>query len=147
MATRGKLTPEERIAEYVDSPLMTQRVRRGKKELLARIEGNYGVYHARASLSGTLTGECTCPSDWYPCKHIQALRKTWKVNPESFLDLDEFVKGLSKWPKAGLIEAIRQIVLTSPESLSVFGVSGFEEQDDSEDDDWVEDDDGERDDT
>jgi hypothetical protein len=139
MAARRKLTPEQRVAEYVDSPMMTQRIRHAKTELSARIQGNYGVYRTRASLSGKVTGKCTCPSEWWPCKHVQALRKTWKANPKSFLDLDKFVSGLAKWPKAGLIDAIRQIALAWPESLSVFGVPGFEAEEDDEEygeDDW-----------
>lgn len=134
MASRRKQTPEERIAEYVDSPRMTQRLRH-KKKLSARIQGNYGVYRTRAKLTKKVDGGCTCPSDWWPCKHVQALRKTWDVNPESFLDLDEVLAELSDWTKASLIEAIGQTVMEWPQCLCMFGVPGFDEDEDEEDDD------------
>ena len=43
MATRQKPTFEERVQEYVDSPLMTQRMRH-EKCISAQIRGNFGVY-------------------------------------------------------------------------------------------------------
>jgi uncharacterized Zn finger protein len=126
MAARRKTTVEERIAEYVDSPLVTQRVRHGK-QLSARIADNYGVYRTQAGRSKKVTGDCTCPSELWPCKHIHALRATWEANPESFFDLDRWLKELSEQSKASLVAAIGKIVVQSPECLSVFGVPGFEE--------------------
>ena len=125
MARRQRPTPEQRIAEYVDSPMMTHRVRFGK-QLSARILGNYGVYHTLAGQGKKVTGECTCPSDWWPCKHVHALRETWKINPHSFFDLDQFIAELFDQPKAKLIEAIEKMLVASPEMLQFFGVPGFE---------------------
>ncbi len=116
---------EDRAAEYVDSPLMTQRIRYGH-QLSARIDGIYGVYRTQAHLGRRMDDHCTCPSDWWPCKHVRALRRTWKANPGSFLNLTRFLKELSLRPKPALIAAIGQMVLLSPEGLSVFGVNGFE---------------------
>ena len=127
---------KDRVAQYVDSPLMTHRVRY-KKQLSARIHGNFGVYCTRASQSRKVDGDCTCPSELWPCKHIQALRETWKVNPQSFFDLEEFLAELSSEPKARLVKVIGQMVLEWPECLSLFGVPGFEEEEDE--DDWDED--------
>jgi hypothetical protein len=135
MAARRKPTPEERVAEYVDSPRMTQRVRY-KNQLAARILGNYGIYRTQAKLTKKPSGDCTCPSEWWPCKHVQALRKTWDVNPDSFFDLDKFLKDLAKRPKEGLLKAIGQIVMEWPECLSVFDVPGFERGDDEEHGAW-----------
>jgi len=136
MAKRQKPTPEQRIAEYVDSPLMTQRVRFGK-EISVRISGNYGVYRTWTKLTKKENGECTCPSDWWPCKHIHALRETWNRNPQSFFDLDQFLAELFERPKAELVEAIGQIVKQSPEFLRVFGIAGFEEEDDEDEEDGI----------
>lgn len=133
MAKRRTPTPEDRVAEYVDSPVVTQRLK-SKRQLSARIQGNYGVYRTHVSTTGRVSGDCTCPSEWSPCKHIVALRKTWDVNPNSFFDLDEFIAELSQQSQASLIRAIGQIVLERPECLSVFGVPGFEEP---EDGDWL----------
>jgi hypothetical protein len=119
--------------------MMTQRVRFGK-QLSVRIAGNYGVYRTVTSQGKKVTGDCTCPSEWRPCKHVHALRETWKTNPQSFFDLDQFLAELFDQPKANLIEAIGQIVMQSPECLRVFGVPGFEEEEaEGEESDWEED--------
>lgn len=127
MAARQKPSFDERVAEYVDSPLVTQRVRYGK-QVSARIAGNYGVYRTQVSQSKKLTGDCTCPSELWPCKHVHALRATWEANPQSFFDLDDWLEKLEKEPRASLVEAIRNIVTAEPGLLSVFGVPGFEEE-------------------
>jgi uncharacterized Zn finger protein len=133
MATRQKPSFEDRVAEYVDSPLMTQRLAFGK-HVSARIEGNFGAYRTQVTQSKKLAGECTCPSEIWPCKHIHALRATWEANPKSFFSLDTWLKKLADEPKAALIEAIGNMVMAEPELLSVFGVPGFEveEGDDEE---------------
>jgi hypothetical protein len=132
MATRQKRSFDERVAEYVDSPLVTQRARYGK-QLTARIAGNYGVYHTQATQPKKVTGDCTCPSEIWPCKHIHALRATWETNPESFFDLDGWLKVLSAETKATLIAMIGKMVVQSPELLGLFGVPGFEEEEEGED--------------
>ncbi len=133
MATRQKPTFEDRVAEYVDSPMMTQRVRYGKN-VAARIAGNFGAYRTFASqASKKITGGCTCPSEIVPCKHIHALRATWDANSQSFFDLDEWLGRLAKQSKAELIESIGKLVVESPGLLGLFGVEGFE--DDVDDDD------------
>jgi hypothetical protein len=116
---------EDRAAAYVDGPLMTQRIRYGH-QLLVRINGIYGVYRTQAYLGRRGDDRCTCPSDLWPCKHVRAVRRTWRANPGSFLNLKRFLKKLSLQPKPALIAAIAQMVLMSPEGLSVFGVRGFE---------------------
>ena len=136
MATREKPTFEQRVAEYVDSELVTQRMRIGK-EVSARIEGNCGVYRTRVTQSKKLVGDCSCPSELWPCKHIHALRATWEANPESFFDFDTWLKKLADEPKASLVEAIGNMVTANAELLSVFGVPGFEiDADDDEHDEY-----------
>ena len=125
MATRAKPTFDQRVAEYVDSPLLTQRLRHGK-QASARIKGNFGYYRTRVTQSKKLEGDCSCPSELWPCKHIHALRATWEANPDSFFDYDAWLTKLADEPKASLVEAIGNMVLSSPELLSVFGVPGFE---------------------
>jgi len=127
MAARQNPSFDERVAEYVDSPLVTQRVRFGK-QVSARIEGNYGTYRTCVSQSKKVTGECTCPSELWPCKHVHALRATWEANPSSFFNLDDWLKKLAEEPKATLVEAIGNMVVEFPALLSVFGVPGFEEE-------------------
>ena len=124
---------EDRAAEYVDSPLMTQRIRYGH-QLLARIDGLYGIYRTEVHLGRRMDDRCTCPSELWPCKHVRALRRTWKANRGSFLNLKRFLKELSLRPKPALIAAITQMVLMSPECLTVFGVKGFERE--PEDEEW-----------
>ena len=134
MTTRQKPTFEKRVQEYVDSPLMTQRFRH-EKRISAQIRGNYGVYRTTVELKvKKVKGECTCPSELWPCKHVHALRVTWDKIPDSFFDLDNWLAALPDEPKETLLEAIRNMVLHSPNLLSVFGVPGFEAQDDDEED-------------
>ena len=135
MATRYKPSFEDRVAEYVDSPEMTHRIRCGK-ELSARIQGNYGSYRTQVRLtkSKKVTGDCSCPSEIVPCKHIYALRETWDANPDSFFAVDDWLKGLAQQSKAELVEAIERIVKEYPETLGVLGVEGFEEVE--EEDEW-----------
>ncbi|MFO1536069.1 MAG: SWIM zinc finger family protein [Thermoplasmatota archaeon] len=73
---------ESRVAEYVDSPDMTHRRRRGSV-VTARIAGRYGNYSVEWDLDDG-EGSCTCPSDDDPCKHAVALWRTWEANPGSF---------------------------------------------------------------
>jgi hypothetical protein len=112
---------------------MTQRLVY-RKQLSARIDGNYGVYRTTVRISRKLAASCTCPSDLWPCKHIRALRATWDENPGSFFDLEVFLKDLSSKPKVELVDAMREILLAYPESLAVFGVPGFEADRETEDD-------------
>ena len=134
MATRQKPTFDERVKEYVDSPMMTQRFRH-EKFVSAQIRGNFGAYRTTVNIKAKkLTGECTCPSDLFPCKHVHALRATWDKNPDSFFNLNDWLAALPKEPKESLVESIRSMVLHSPALLTVFGVSGFEEEENDEDD-------------
>jgi hypothetical protein len=131
MATRQKPTFDDRVAEYVDSPLVTQRLRHGK-QVSARIEGNFGVYRTQVTQSKKLVGDCSCPSELWPCKHIHALRATWAANPNSFFDFDAWLKKLADEPKESLVEAIGNMVLACPTLFSVFGVPEFEEEKDED---------------
>jgi hypothetical protein len=121
------------VAEYVDSPLKKQRQRLGK-QVSASIEGNFGVYRTHVTKSKKLEGDCSCPSELWPCKHIHALRATWESNLSNFFDFDAWLKQLANGPKANLVEAIGNIVLASPGFLNVLGVPGFEDDDDGAED-------------
>jgi hypothetical protein len=132
MATREKPTFEERVKEYVDSPMMTHRMRH-EKCVSAQIRGNFGHYRTTVDIkTKTVTGECTCPSELWPCKHIHALRQTWDTNPDSFFNLDDWLAQLPKQPKASLVEAIRSMLVYSPNLLALFEIPGFEEVEDDE---------------
>jgi SWIM zinc finger len=132
MATRHKPTFEQRVEEYIDSPLMVQRFRH-EKYISAQIRGNFGVYRTTVDLEAKKAmGDCTCPSDLLPCKHVHALRATWDNRPDTFFDLDAWLAALPNEPKETLVEAIRNMILHSPNLLTVFGVPGFEEDEDDE---------------
>ncbi len=79
-------------------------------------------------------GVCDCPSELQPCKHLHALRETWKKKPNSFFDLDEWLIALRNEPQETLVESIRNMILDSPHLLTIFGVSGFEEDEPEFDD-------------
>jgi hypothetical protein len=133
-AANASLAKQDPAGEYIDSPMMTKRLRRGRN-VSAEIAGRYGDYRTQVRLTRKLEGDCTCPSDVWPCKHLRALRATWEVNPESFLDVDAFLRGLDASGKAELIETIGKIVVAFPQTLRLFGVAGFDETDDDDDDD------------
>lgn len=128
---------EDRVDEYVDSPRMRERIKVGST-LVCRILGNSGVYRTQASVGRKKESECTCPSEWYPCKHVAALLETYKRKPRSFADLDKILKGLEKRTTKELVGTIRQMVLESPSALAVLGVKGFERLDeyDPEQEGW-----------
>ena len=114
----------DRIAQYVNSPLLTHRVR-FEDQLTARIDGNYGVYRTTASLKNQYE-DCTCPAEMRPCKHILALRETWEVNAGSFFNLDDLIAQLPKQSKQELIVLIGKMIMHSPAVLELLGVPGFD---------------------
>jgi uncharacterized Zn finger protein len=116
-------------AEYIDSALITQRLRL-EGQVSASIDGRYGEYRVTARLTRRVDGSCTCPSELWPCKHVRALRATWNVNPSSFFDLRSFLRSLETRDRRDLVEAIGEIVVRHPALLGLFGVPGFEEGDD-----------------
>jgi len=122
---------EDPAAEYLDSPLLNHRVLY-KRELSARIDGSYGTYRTRLKLGRRLNGRCSCPSDEVPCKHLRALRATWRVNPESFVDLEPLLKELSRRPSAALVTSLAELIMNRPETLTAFGLAGFEPDDEGE---------------
>ena len=123
---------DERAEEYIDSALMTHRLRHAQR-VSVRIYGNYGVYRTQLLLGRDVDGHCTCPSDEWPCKHLRALRATWRLNPRSFLDLEGWLAEFETQHKSSLVAAITQIVMAWPEALGVLGVEGFEPEQDEVD--------------
>ncbi|MEO7181315.1 MAG: SWIM zinc finger family protein [Gemmatimonadaceae bacterium] len=127
-----RISKQDSAAEYVNSPMMTKRLRFGRN-LSAETAGRYGDYRTRVELTRKRNGDCTCPSDEWPCKHVRALRATWELNPQSFLDVEAFLRELDTRGKTELIETIGKIVIAFPQTLGLFGVAGFEETDDDDD--------------
>ena len=119
-----KRTGDDRVSEYVDSPMMTQRLQYGR-ELTARIQGNYGTYRTRVLVGRASDGRCTCPSEVRPCKHDLALEATWQSHPDTFFELEEVLEELTDQSRAQLIEMIAQMALAAPESLVACGVEEF----------------------
>ena len=127
-----RIGKDDRAAEYVDSPMMTHRVRFGSS-VSAHIAGRYGDYRTEVRVTGEQEDSCTCPSDDWPCTHTRALRATWKANPDSFFDVDAFLRSFASVDRTELIETIRKIVIAFPQTLGLFGVTGFDEDGDEDD--------------
>jgi uncharacterized Zn finger protein len=125
-AKRAKQKRPDRALEYVDSPMMQQRLRY-RRELSARIQGNYGVYRTRVRIGSVETSSCTCPSEVWPCKHVRAMLATWKSNPDSFYNLEALLTGLADTQKENLIKMIAAMVVAAPECLAALGVDEFAE--------------------
>jgi hypothetical protein len=118
----------ERAQEYVDSPDMTQRLVHGRL-ISAQIAGNYGIYRVTLELGRQPKARCTCPSDYFPCKHVHALRLTYELAPESFFDVAAFLEQLASQPTPQIVRAIRDLILAYPPALGFLGVDGFESPD------------------
>ncbi len=131
-AKRTKLDP---ATEYIDSSLMSQRLRHDR-HVSALIDGRYGVYRVQAKLTRRVDGDCTCPSDIWPCKHVRALHATWARNPSSFFDVMAFLRSLDTRDKAELVDAIGRIVASYPQTLALLGVQGFNDETDDSGDDY-----------
>ena len=111
---------------YVDTPLITNRLR-FRSELSGRASGNFGVYRTWLRLDATLVEcRCSCPSTQAPCKHVIGLEQTWRMNPESFLDLDAFIDELRERPREELLQMFGQLVIRWPQVLALLGLPGFE---------------------
>ena len=120
----------DRIAEYVDSSLMSRRVKVGRTACCT-IRGRYGIYQTRVTLTRTnrcKDASCTCPSEWRPCKHVAALAETFLKKPESFVDADKLVDGLGKKGTKELLRLMRDMIAAAPTTLQALGVKGFEEE-------------------
>ena len=71
----------------------------------AKYQGNYGVYTIKITTDGekTVKFSCSCPSDYYPCKHIpmieQAIAKKMAADEmeedSGGLRLEDFIKNVS----------------------------------------------------
>ncbi|MBI3990305.1 MAG: SWIM zinc finger family protein [candidate division NC10 bacterium] len=137
MATKRSQTRtvSDRVAEYVNSPRLRQRVKIGKT-LSCTIDGNYGTYQTRVTLARSQIKDatCTCPSDYWPCKHAHALAVTYQEAPESFVDVEKLLRTLKQKTKEELLDLLRQMILIAPSCLQALGVEGFEEPDEDEGD-------------
>ncbi|MBI4422296.1 MAG: SWIM zinc finger family protein [Elusimicrobia bacterium] len=130
----GKPTAADRVAEYVDSPMMRRRVKIGRTACCT-IRGRYGIYRTRITLTPARRckdASCTCPSDYWPCKHAAALAETVLKKPESFIDVDKLMGDLGKKPAKDLLRLMRDMIAASPETLQALGVEGFEEESDED---------------
>lgn len=103
---------------------MRMRIRDGRR-LVVRVDGRYGFYRTELHLDAPNASSCSCPSDESPCKHVRALRKTWRVNPRSFLELESLLEVLSRRGRGAFLEALRTIILAHPECLGALGIPGF----------------------
>jgi hypothetical protein len=72
----------------------------------AKYEGNYGVYTIKIKTDGVKTEDfsCSCPSDYYPCKHIPMIEKAikeriakgQKIDTKYGMTFDELLQNLSQ---------------------------------------------------
>ncbi|MHB8837791.1 MAG: SWIM zinc finger family protein [Gemmatimonadaceae bacterium] len=113
MTARAKGGRDPRAAEYVDSPSMRMRLRDGRR-LVVRVDGRYGCYRTELNLAAPNASSCSCPSEESPCKHVRALRKTWRVNPRSFLEIQRVLDGVSRQGRGALLGALRTIIFVHP---------------------------------
>lgn len=112
---------EDRVGEYIDSPFMKHRLRLDDK-LIARIEGNQGTYKVEWNTQNN-RGSCSCPYDDGPCKHLEALKRTWKLKPGSFLDVNTALQAwLDRKGRDELLVFLQRLMVESPSRLAAWGV-------------------------
>lgn len=127
-------TREQRVAAYVDSRAMVQRLHVGPL-VAAAIRGSMGRYRVKLDAK-TGEGSCTCPSEIQPCKHIEAVRLTWRKKPESFMDVDALLDvHLQGRDRDELVRMMRAMVLESPPALAALGALQFRDVEDRDDSD------------
>ncbi|MBI4397276.1 MAG: SWIM zinc finger family protein [Elusimicrobia bacterium] len=124
-----KKTFSDRVAEYAHSDRLRQRVKVGNL-VSCVIDGNYGTYQTRIVLARgrAKKAECTCPSEYWPCKHASALALTYKEAPESFVDVDRLLAKFEKIPAGEMLATMRRMIIAAPACLQALGVKGFEER-------------------
>lgn len=118
----------------MDSPRLRQRVKVANT-LSCAVDGNYGIYRTRVVLTPSGKGKnavCTCPSEYWPCKHAHALVLTYQKCPDSFVDVDRLLTGLKQKGRDKLLRLIRDMVAASPACLKALGIKGFELEDEEE---------------
>ena len=81
----------------------------------AKYQGNYGVYTIKITTNGkkTVKFSCSCPSDYYPCKHIPMIEEAIakkiaadeKEEKSGGLRLEEFIGNVSA-------ERLREFIIT-----------------------------------
>ena len=87
----------------------------GDSDWKGKYQGNYGVYTIKVTLDGkkAVKYSCTCPSDYYPCKHIDYIEKAIakqmaineKQNKSGGLRLEDLIKTVS-------VEKLREFIIT-----------------------------------
>jgi uncharacterized Zn finger protein len=115
---------EDRVAEYVDSPRLDQRMRRGTA-ISARVHGSIGLYRVHADLKDKEAWGCTCPSEYRPCRHVAALVATYKKRPRTFVELDQKLRKLRGLSPPELAKLVEKIVTEHPDALASLGARGF----------------------
>ncbi len=135
---RSKATVSDRVAEYANTSRLRRRVKVGNR-IYCTVDGNYGTYQTRVVMSRSQfnNAECTCPSEYWPCKHVQALSLTYRQSPKSFVDIDRVLSGLKSKSREELVKVIRKMVVATPACLGVLGIKGFKEKrEEEEEESW-----------
>lgn len=113
-----------RVAEYVDSPRLDQRMKRAT-QISARAHGTLGLYRVHADLKDRDDCGCTCPSEYRPCKHVAAMKATYAKRPRTFVDIDKKLGKRKTMSAPELMKLIEKIVAEHPEALASMGARGF----------------------
>jgi hypothetical protein len=80
----------------------------------ARYQGNYGIYTIKITFDGNKVTKysCSCPSDYYPCKHISMIKEAIveqltinkKVQNKGGLQIEDVIKSVS-------VEKLRKFII------------------------------------
>ena len=84
-----------------------------------------GLYRVHADLKDKDAWGCTCPSEYRPCKHVEALVATYKKRPRTFVDLDQKLRKLGGMSAPELVKLVEKIVEEHPDAVEALGARGF----------------------
>ncbi len=127
----------ERALDYVSTGFLRNRLLYSRaNKLTGIVEGNYGNYQTSFQYlqTGNLRTSCSCPAEMYFCKHAAALGITYLREPETFFDMNSQPPILEQKSQKELQNLLIQMIVKHPDSLTLLGIPGFEDEEEDEND-------------
>ncbi len=121
---------------------LVRRIKDGTSVSGAFVEVDGPVYTTVQVRSYTMEALCTCPATG-PCPHGGAVALLYLADPETFLDLDRYLRNLDGRSRDELLDMLRQVLSSIPAALEMLDIPDFEgilTAEPPQDDWWDEDD-------
>ena len=116
----------ENAGELVDSEFAIKRFKEGNEIFTTFYFMGEQVNCSVIARKHSLHESCSCGAPYF-CRHCAALVLTFLKCPDTFLDLEEFLDGLSRLPREDLADMVRTMVSGYPAAaLEALGFPGFQ---------------------